>query len=101
MKASRGTRPVCAEDLPPGARLQNQAFRKQARTGLPWVLHKAAATLDGKVASRTGDAKWITSEASRNLGHRWRAQVDAVAVGIGTALADDPQLTARVPEAIR
>lgn len=83
------------------AQLQNQPFRKHARTGLPWVLHKAASTLDGKVATRTGDAKWISSEASRNLGHRWRAELDAVAVGIGTALADDPQLTARIPGVIR
>ncbi len=93
--------------LPPGdelavaARMLNQPFRKQARTGLPWVLHKAASTLDGKVASRTGDAKWITSEESRERGHRWRAELDAVVVGIGTALADDPQLTSRVPGVVR
>ena len=53
-------------------------------------------TLDGKVATRTGDSKWISGEASRQLAHRWRAECDAVAVGIGTALADDPQLTARI-----
>ena len=52
-------------------------------------------TLDGKVATRTGDSKWISGEVSRELAHRWRASVDAVVVGIGTALADDPQLTAR------
>ena len=52
-------------------------------------------TLDGKVATRTGDSKWISGEHSRGLAHRWRASVDAVVVGIGTALADDPQLTAR------
>ncbi|HSD80120.1 MAG TPA: bifunctional diaminohydroxyphosphoribosylaminopyrimidine deaminase/5-amino-6-(5-phosphoribosylamino)uracil reductase RibD [Solirubrobacteraceae bacterium] len=78
------------------ARLLNQPFRKHARTGRPWVLFKSAMTLDGKVATRTGDSKWISSEGSRRRAHRWRAQVDAVAVGIGTALADDPQLTARV-----
>jgi diaminohydroxyphosphoribosylaminopyrimidine deaminase/5-amino-6-(5-phosphoribosylamino)uracil reductase len=78
------------------ARLLNQAFRKHARTGRPWVLFKSAMTLDGKVATRTGDSKWISSEGSRRRAHRWRSQVDAVAVGIGTALADDPQLTARV-----
>src|SRR3712207_6329566 len=78
------------------ARLLNQAFRKHARTGRPWVLFKSAMTLDGKVATRTGDSKWISSRGSRALAHRWRASVDAVAVGIGTALADDPQLTARV-----
>ena len=78
------------------ARLVNQAFRKHARTGRPWVLFKSAMTLDGKVATRTGDSQWISDEFSRARAHRWRASVDAVAVGIGTALADDPQLTARV-----
>jgi diaminohydroxyphosphoribosylaminopyrimidine deaminase / 5-amino-6-(5-phosphoribosylamino)uracil reductase len=53
-------------------------------------------TLDGKVATSTGDSQWISGEQSRALSHRWRAAVDAVAVGIGTALADDPLLTARV-----
>jgi diaminohydroxyphosphoribosylaminopyrimidine deaminase/5-amino-6-(5-phosphoribosylamino)uracil reductase len=78
------------------ARLVNQAFRKHARTGRPWVIFKSAMTLDGKVATRTGDSKWISDESSRARAHRWRASVDAVAVGIGTALADDPRLTARV-----
>jgi diaminohydroxyphosphoribosylaminopyrimidine deaminase/5-amino-6-(5-phosphoribosylamino)uracil reductase len=55
-------------------------------------------TLDGKVATRTGDSKWISSDASRALAHKWRASVDAVVVGIGTALADDPQLTARIED---
>src|SRR3954452_19285952 len=80
------------------ARLANQAFRKHARTGRPWVLFKSAMTLDGKVATRTGDSRWISSEGSRRRAHRWRSQVDAVAVGIGTALADDPQLTSRVDD---
>ena len=53
-------------------------------------------TLDGKVATRTGDSKWISGDASRRQAHRWRAEVDAVVVGIGTALADDPLLTSRV-----
>lgn len=78
------------------AQLQNQPFRKHARTGRPWVLFKSAVTLDGKVATRTGDSRWISGEQSRALAHRWRAECDAVAVGIGTALADNPQLTARV-----
>jgi diaminohydroxyphosphoribosylaminopyrimidine deaminase/5-amino-6-(5-phosphoribosylamino)uracil reductase len=77
------------------ARLLNQAFRKHARVGRPWVLFKSAMTLDGKVATRTGDSQWISGESSRALAHRWRASVDAVVVGIGTALADDPQLTVR------
>jgi diaminohydroxyphosphoribosylaminopyrimidine deaminase/5-amino-6-(5-phosphoribosylamino)uracil reductase len=65
------------------------------------VLWKAAMTLDGKVATSTGDSRWISSEGSRKLAHRWRAEVDAVAVGIGTALTDDPRLTARVEEVVR
>ena len=88
-------------ELAARARLLNQAFRKHARTGRPWVLFKSAMTLDGKVATRTGDSKWISSEDSRAIAHRWRAQVDAVAVGVGTALADDPQLTARIADVPR
>ncbi|HEY1834983.1 MAG TPA: bifunctional diaminohydroxyphosphoribosylaminopyrimidine deaminase/5-amino-6-(5-phosphoribosylamino)uracil reductase RibD [Solirubrobacteraceae bacterium] len=86
---------VADGELAATARLLNQPFRKHARVGRPWVLFKSAMTLDGKVATRTGDSKWISGEDSRGLAHRWRAAVDAVAVGIGTALADDPQLTAR------
>lgn len=82
-------------ELAATARLLNQAFRKHARVGRPWVLFKSAMTLDGKVATPTGDSKWISGEDSRAVAHRWRAAVDAVIVGIGTALADDPQLTAR------
>jgi diaminohydroxyphosphoribosylaminopyrimidine deaminase/5-amino-6-(5-phosphoribosylamino)uracil reductase len=78
------------------ARLLNQAFRKHARTSRPWVLFKSAMTLDGKVATRAGDSQWISGELSRERAHHWRASVDAVAIGIGTALTDDPQLTARV-----
>ena len=83
-------------ELATRARLLNQAFRKRARTGRPWVLFKSAMTLDGKVATRAGDSKWISGESSRHRAHHWRAECDAVAVGIGTALADDPQLTARI-----
>ncbi len=78
------------------ARLLNQPFRKHARTGRPLVVFKSAMTLDGKVASRTGDSQWISGDASRARAHRWRAESDAVAVGIGTALVDDPRLTARI-----
>jgi len=89
---------VAKGELASQARLLNQAFRKHARTGKPWVLFKSAMTLDGKVATRTGDSQWISCDESRELAHRWRASVDAVVVGIGTALADDPQLTARIPD---
>jgi diaminohydroxyphosphoribosylaminopyrimidine deaminase/5-amino-6-(5-phosphoribosylamino)uracil reductase len=78
------------------ARLLNQPFRKHARTGRPLVVLKYAMTLDGKVATRTGDSKWISNEMSRARAHRWRGESDAVAVGIGTAMVDDPLLTARV-----
>ncbi|MEA2298079.1 MAG: diaminohydroxyphosphoribosylaminopyrimidine deaminase [Solirubrobacteraceae bacterium] len=87
---------VADADLARRARLCNQAFRKHARTGRPWVLFKSAMTLDGKVATSAGDSKWISGEESRRRAHRWRASSDAVAVGIGTALTDDPQLTARI-----
>jgi diaminohydroxyphosphoribosylaminopyrimidine deaminase/5-amino-6-(5-phosphoribosylamino)uracil reductase len=83
-------------ELASQARLLNQPFRKHARTGRPWVLFKSAMSLDGKVATQGGDSKWISGEDSRALAHRWRAECDAVAVGIGTALSDDPQLTARI-----
>jgi diaminohydroxyphosphoribosylaminopyrimidine deaminase/5-amino-6-(5-phosphoribosylamino)uracil reductase len=83
------------------ARLLNQAFRKHARTGRPLVLLKSAVSLDGKVATATGESRWISGEASRALVHRWRAEADAICVGIGTALADDPLLTARAVEAPR
>jgi diaminohydroxyphosphoribosylaminopyrimidine deaminase/5-amino-6-(5-phosphoribosylamino)uracil reductase len=88
-------------ELAARARLQNQPFRKHARTGRPFVLFKSAMSLDGKVATRTGDSKWISGEESRALAHRWRAECDGVAVGIGTALHDDPQLTARTEGVVR
>jgi diaminohydroxyphosphoribosylaminopyrimidine deaminase / 5-amino-6-(5-phosphoribosylamino)uracil reductase len=80
------------------ARLLNQAFRKHARTGLPLVTLKLAMSLDGRTATAPGDSPWISGEQSRALVHRRRAESDAIAVGIGTVLADDPLLTAR-PEA--
>jgi diaminohydroxyphosphoribosylaminopyrimidine deaminase / 5-amino-6-(5-phosphoribosylamino)uracil reductase len=83
------------------ARLLNQPFRKHARTGLPLVTLKLAMSLDGHTATKPGDSPWISGEASRALVHRWRAESDAVAVGIGAVLADDPLLTARAPEVAR
>jgi diaminohydroxyphosphoribosylaminopyrimidine deaminase/5-amino-6-(5-phosphoribosylamino)uracil reductase len=92
-----GVEVVVAEgELASRARSLNQPFRKRARTGRSWVLFKSAMTLDGKVATASGDSKWISCEESRRLAHRWRAECDAVAIGIGTALIDDPQLTARM-----
>jgi len=81
------------------ARLLNQAFRKHARTGLPLVTLKMAMSLDGQTATAAGESPWISGESSRPLVHRWRSEADAIAVGIGTVLADDPLLTARLPGA--
>jgi diaminohydroxyphosphoribosylaminopyrimidine deaminase/5-amino-6-(5-phosphoribosylamino)uracil reductase len=78
------------------ARRLNQPFRKHARTGLPLVVLKMAMSLDGRTATAPGDSPWISGPESRGLVHRWRAEHDAIAVGVGTALADDPLLTARV-----
>ncbi len=83
------------------ARLLNQPFRKHARTGLPLVTLKLAMSLDGRTTPPPGDSPWISSESSRALVHRWRAESDAIAVGIGTVLVDDPLLTARTPDAAR
>jgi diaminohydroxyphosphoribosylaminopyrimidine deaminase / 5-amino-6-(5-phosphoribosylamino)uracil reductase len=83
------------------ARLLNQPFRKHARTGKPLVSLKMAESLDGFVATSGGDSKWISGELSRERVHRWRADADAVAVGIGTAILDDPLLTARNADAVR
>ncbi len=77
------------------ARLLIQPFRKHARTGCPLVTLKSALTLDGRTATALGDSKWISGPESRALVHSWRAEADAVAIGIGTALADDALLTAR------
>jgi diaminohydroxyphosphoribosylaminopyrimidine deaminase / 5-amino-6-(5-phosphoribosylamino)uracil reductase len=78
------------------ARRLNQPFRKHARTGLPLVVLKMAMSLDGRTTTASDDGPWISGPESRELVHRWRAEHDAIAVGIGTALADDPLLTARI-----
>lgn len=77
------------------ARLLNQPFRKHARTGVPLVTLKLAMSLDGRTSTPPGDSPWISSRRSRELVQRRRAESDAIAVGIGTVLADDPLLTAR------
>lgn len=81
------------------ARDLNRAYLKAVETGLPWLTLKLAMTLDGKIATRTGDSRWITGPAAREYVHQLRDWNDAVLIGSGTARADDPQLTARLPQA--
>lgn len=76
---------------------QNLAFRTHVRTGRPFVVLKMASSLDGKAAARDGSSRWITGEEARADVQRLRAWADAIVVGAGTALADDPALTVRDP----
>jgi diaminohydroxyphosphoribosylaminopyrimidine deaminase/5-amino-6-(5-phosphoribosylamino)uracil reductase len=77
------------------ARRLNAPYLTLLEKGRPYVHAKWAMTLDGKIATRAGDSKWISNKASRRFVHELRGRMDAILVGIGTALADDPQLTAR------
>jgi diaminohydroxyphosphoribosylaminopyrimidine deaminase/5-amino-6-(5-phosphoribosylamino)uracil reductase len=79
------------------AERQLEAYAKHVRTGHPFVTWKMAASLDGKVAARDGSSRWITGEAARADVHRLRAGADAIVIGAGTALVDDPSLTVRDP----
>lgn len=88
---------VCEEQ----ARRLNEPFIKRMTTGLPWIIAKWAQTLDGKIATATGDSQWISNEQSRRYVHEMRGRVDAIVVGVGTVIADNPRLTARDVEVHR
>jgi diaminohydroxyphosphoribosylaminopyrimidine deaminase/5-amino-6-(5-phosphoribosylamino)uracil reductase len=94
--ASKGVnivRGVCEDP----ARRLNEAFITFVQTRKPFVVLKCATTLDGRIATRTGDSKWISNDFSRQFVHRLRHESDAILVGIGTVKADDPRLTTRLP----
>jgi len=80
------------------ARRLNAPYLKLVATGRPWIIAKWAMTLDGKIATRTGESRWISSPASRQLVHALRGRVDAIMVGRETVARDDPLLTARPPD---
>ncbi|MDE2430667.1 MAG: bifunctional diaminohydroxyphosphoribosylaminopyrimidine deaminase/5-amino-6-(5-phosphoribosylamino)uracil reductase RibD [Burkholderiales bacterium] len=92
-----GTMPELAQQM----RELNIGFFKRMETGRPWVRMKVAASLDGKTALPNGQSQWITGAEARQDGHRWRARADAILTGIGTVLADDPQMTVRGVETVR
>ena len=73
-------------------------FTKRVRTGRPWVIAKWAMTVDGRIATTTGESQWISGQASRREVHQLRSRVDAIAIGMGTVTADDPMLNARLPD---
>lgn len=79
------------------ARLLNEIFIKSITTGLPFVVYKSAMTLDGKIATKTGDSRWISNEASRQYVHQLRDRYDVILVGSETVLKDNPSLTCRIP----
>jgi diaminohydroxyphosphoribosylaminopyrimidine deaminase/5-amino-6-(5-phosphoribosylamino)uracil reductase len=80
------------------AEKMNEVFVKYIRTGQPFVILKCAATLDGQIATRTGDAKWVTGREARQYAHEMRHAVDAIMVGVETVKSDDPSLTTRLED---
>ncbi|MBU4258377.1 MAG: bifunctional diaminohydroxyphosphoribosylaminopyrimidine deaminase/5-amino-6-(5-phosphoribosylamino)uracil reductase RibD [Desulfobacteraceae bacterium] len=83
---------ICEDE----AKRLNEAFIKYVETGLPFVTLKCAATLDGRIATRTGNARWVSGEESRRYVHKIRHAVDAIMVGVNTVKVDDPSLTSRL-----
>ncbi len=83
--------------LEEAARNLNAPYLKLVKTARPWIIAKWAMSLDGKIATRAGESRWITSEAARQIGHQLRGRVDGILIGRGTVEADDPLLTARPP----
>lgn len=81
-------------------RILNEAYVKYITTGRPFVILKAAMTLDGRIATPAGQSKWITGDKARRMVHIIRGRVDAVMTAIGTVKADDPELTVRLPKKI-
>jgi diaminohydroxyphosphoribosylaminopyrimidine deaminase/5-amino-6-(5-phosphoribosylamino)uracil reductase len=92
---SRGVDLECGVEEAAARRL-NESFIKFVRTGKPFVILKIASTLDGRIATRSGDARWVTGESARAHVHQLRHAMDAIMVGVGTVEADDPQLTTRL-----
>ncbi|GJL95110.1 MAG: riboflavin biosynthesis protein RibD [Hyphococcus sp.] len=93
IKIRRGVREEQAVEM-------NRAWLHSLKHNRPYVIGKSAMSLDGRIATHTGESKWITSEESRQVGHMLRAESDAIAVGAGTVISDDPALTARLGENI-
>jgi diaminohydroxyphosphoribosylaminopyrimidine deaminase/5-amino-6-(5-phosphoribosylamino)uracil reductase len=85
---------LCEEE----AETLNEAFVTYVTTGRPFVIAKFASSLDGKIATRTGESRWISSQASREWVHELRDQIDAILVGADTVIADNPRLTTRLPQ---
>ncbi len=94
-RARSGGVRVAAGDGEAEARRINEAFFKQRETGLPFVIAKFAASLDGRIAAASGDSRWVSGPTAREWSHRLRTRIDAIICGSDTVIIDDPVLTAR------